>query len=220
MPRGRGAPANPAPCRTITGGATARSTTVVGAAGHGAGIDDEVEHASEGIANALGVVERLDRAGQDQRRRQDRLAQLGEQRLRDRMVRDAHADGAALRVLEAARDFARRRQQERERAGRTLPDDPELPVVEPREMADRRKIAQHQRQVVLVVEAANLPDAPRGHGVAEMAAERVARIGRIRDDAAVAQDRRRLPDQARLRVGGVNLEELGHARAGCRRKPE
>jgi hypothetical protein len=40
------------------------------------------------------------------------------------------------------------------------------------------------------------------------AAERVARIRRIRDHAAVAQDRRSLPDESRLRVGGMNVEEL------------
>ena len=128
------------------------------------------------------------------------------------MVGNAHADGAALRVLEAPRHLARRRQQERERAGRPLADDPELPVVEPREVADLGQVAQHERQMMPFVDAADLPDAPRRVGVADVAAERVARIGRIGDHAAVAQDRRRLPDQARLRVGRVNLEELGHSR--------
>ena len=73
-----------------------------------------------------------------------------------------------------------------------------------REAPDVGQVAQHQRQVMRVVDAANLPDAPGGLGVAELAAQRIARIGRIGDDAAVAQDRRRLPDQARLRVRRVD----------------
>ena len=48
-----------------------------------------------------------------------------------------------------------------------------------------------------------------------LAAERVARIRRIGDDAAVAQDLGRLPDQPRLRMRGVDGEELGHGRGVC-----
>ena len=42
--------------------------------------------------------------------------------------------------------------------------------------------------------------------VADAAAERVAGIGRVGDDAAVAQDRRRLPDQPRLRMVGWTVK--------------
>ena len=80
----------------------------------GAGVDDEVEHAAERVADRLGVVQRLGRAGQDQRRRQDRLAQLREQRLHDGVIRHAHADRAALRMLQPPRHLARCRQQEGE----------------------------------------------------------------------------------------------------------
>ena len=62
------------------------------------------------------------------------------------------------------------------------------------------------------VDAANLANAPRRRRVADVAAERVARIGRIGDDPARPQDRRRLPDEPRLRIGGMHLEELGHDR--------
>ena len=136
----------------------------------------------------------------------------GQQRLHDRVIRHAHADRAALRVLQPPRHFARRRQQEREAPGRALADDPELPVVELREMADLGQVAQHERQVVRVVDAADLADPLRRRRVAEVAAERVARIGRVGDHAAVAQDRRRLPDEPRLRIGGVNVEELAMTR--------
>ncbi len=64
------------------------------------------------------------------------------------------------------------------------------------------------------VEAANLANAPGGRRIAEMASERVAGIGGVGDDPALPQDRRRLPDEPRLRIGGMHVEELGHGQRG------
>ena len=63
-----------------------------------------------------------------------------------------------------------------------------------------------------VADAPYLADPLRGARIAEMTPERVARIGRIRDDPAVAQDIGRLPDQARLRVDRMDLEGRRHGR--------
>ena len=41
-------------------------------------------------------------------------------------------------------------------------------------MADLRQVAQHEREEMTFVDAANLADAPGGRGVADVAAERVA----------------------------------------------
>ena len=109
------------------------------------------------------------------------------------MVGNTHPDGASFRVLQPARDLARGRQHEREAPGGSLADEPELPVVEAREMADFAQIAQHERQMVLVADAANAPDALRRGSIAQLASQRVSGVCRIRDDAAGAQDRRRLP---------------------------
>jgi hypothetical protein len=46
--------------------------------------------------------------------------------------------------------------------------------------------------------------------VAELAAQGIARIGRIDDDAAVADDIDSLPDQPLLRIVGMDTEEQGH----------
>ena len=113
--RGRAAPDRRAPRRMIVGASLARSTTVVGSAGHGAGVDDERRARCRARSRiVVGVVQRLVVAGQDQRRRQDRLAQLREQR-RDHRMRPARARRSccALRCWSASRHFARRRQQER-----------------------------------------------------------------------------------------------------------
>jgi hypothetical protein len=45
---------------------------------------------------------------------------------------------------------------------------------------------------------------------AEVTPQRVAGIGRVHDHAAGAQDFRGAAHEARLRVGGMNGEELGH----------
>ncbi len=81
-------------------------------------------------------------------------------------------------------------------------------------MTDLRKIPQHECQVVSFVDAADLPDAPGRRRVADVAAERIARVRGIGDHAAGAQDGRRLPDETRLGIGGVHLEELSHDRRG------
>ena len=72
------------------------------------------------------------------------------------MFGNAHTDGAAPGMLQAPRDFARRGQQERVAPGDALLDDAELPVVEHRVATDLGEIAAHEREVMLVVDAAKL----------------------------------------------------------------
>jgi len=61
---------------------------------------------------------------------------------------------------------------------------------------------------------------PGRRRVADVAAERIARVRGIGDHAASAQDGRRLPDETRLGIGGVHLEELSHDRRGDPRLAE
>ena len=70
--------------------------------------------------------------------------------------------------------------------------------------------------MMIVADAANLADSLRRRQVAQVAAEGIARIGRIGDDAAVAENARGLANQARLRIDRMYLEELSHE---SRRKP-
>ncbi|MNS97339.1 hypothetical protein D3C86_1581350 [compost metagenome] len=65
--------------------------------------------------------------------------------------------------------------------------------------------------MVLVVDAAQPAQALHGRLVVERAGQRVAGVGRQRDQPALAQDLRGLLDQARLRVERMNLEVLGHS---------
>ena len=106
------------------------------------GVDDEIERAADGI---LGSLRRRSAA---RSRPAGSASTTGSVRPSSASSacttgcsRHAHADRAALRMLQAPRHLARRRQQEREAARRPLAHDPELPVVEPGEMADLGQVA-------------------------------------------------------------------------------
>src|SRR5690606_25462511 len=78
------------------------------------------------------------------------------------------------------------------------------------EEAQLRQVAAHQGEVVLVIETPQAADALQRALVAQLAAQRVGRVGRVGDHAAGAQDLHRLLDQPRLGVLRVNLEKLAH----------
>jgi len=63
---------------------------------------------------------------------------------------------------------------------------------------------------VILAGIANAADALHGFLVADRAAERIARIRGVDDDAAVAQDFRRKPAQAYLWILRVYLQILTH----------
>jgi len=63
---------------------------------------------------------------------------------------------------------------------------------------------------LFLVESANPADPFNGVLIVEMARERVAGIGRQRDNAAIIDDLHRLVDQARLRIVRMNSKELRH----------
>ena len=111
-------------------------------------------------------------------------------------------------VLQAPRHFARRRKQEGEAPGHALLDNAKLPVVELRIPPHLRQVAAYQRQVVLVVDLAQSANATDRLRVANPTSQCIARIGRIRDNAAVAHDRRRAPYQAALRIYRMDREVL------------
>jgi hypothetical protein len=113
-------------------------------------------------------------------------------------------------MLHATRHFVSRAQQKCEAPRRTLADDSELPIVHACEAADLREIAAHQRKVMSSVHTSQLSDATGRLGVADPATERITGVGGVSDDAAVLQHRSGDPQQAELRVGGMDPEALRH----------
>ena len=144
--------------------------------------------------------------GQDERRAHERLAELTQQQLRHGVIRNAHADGAPLLVLQAPRRLAGGSQEKGIGPGQAGLQQPELPGVEVREPADLGEIGADQGEMVVAVRPAQAADALQGILVADVPPERVAGIGGIGNDAALAQDVRRLADEARLGRDGMKVE--------------
>jgi len=76
--------------------------------------------------------------------------------------------------------------------------------------AQLAQIGAHQGEVVSQIDLADGEDTFHGFLIAHLAAERVAGVGGVHDDSAVADDVGGLFDQAFLRVVGVDGEELCH----------
>jgi hypothetical protein len=175
------------------------------------GVDDQVHLVLEPGAHRFGFRERTWLAREQQRGRQHRLVELCEQRVRHRMRRHAHAD--RLLARQAPRHFPARAQNEGVAARRSAFHQLELRVIDDGVLGHLRKVTAHQRQVVSLVDRPDTAQALEPFRVRAIAAKRVAGIGWIGDDAAVAHDVRRLADEPLLRMGRVDGEKLGHQRA-------
>jgi hypothetical protein len=96
-----------------------------------------------------------------------------------------------------------------------LLDDSKLPVVEQRVTANFDEVATDQRQV-MVADAAEVTECVRGGGIADVAAQRIARIGGIGDDPPAAHDGGCLSNQPCLGIERMDREVLGHGYGwGC-----
>src|SRR5690606_35876721 len=122
----------------------------------------------------------------------------------------AQADGAPLRMLQPFRQFAGRFENEYITAGRGRLQQAKLPVVDPRIRGQLGKIAADQREMMTCVDAADGADALHRALVTDVAAERITGVGRIHDNAAAADDFRRAPDQAWLRIVRMDGKKLRH----------
>ena len=199
-------PSSPLPARTITGGVTDRSTTVVGSRPQ----SPPSRMASTSCARRAAISrpgsERLRIPADQQRRAHDRLLELREQQPRHRVRGNAHADGAAARVLQAARGLARGAQEKGVGPGQAGAQHAELPGLQAREPPDLRQIGAHQREMVVAVGLADAPHALERRAVAQMPPQGVAGVGRVGDQPPGAQDLGRPADQARLRIDRVQLQ--------------
>ena len=90
--------------------------------------------------------------------------------------------------------------------GRVRAQQPILPVVDHRVLADVRQIAAHQGEMMIAIRLADVADALERRLVADVAAERIAGIRRIDDHAAAAQGLGRLTYEAALRRYRMQLQ--------------
>ena len=113
-------------------------------------------------------------------------------------------------MRQAPRHLARGAQDERIAAGRCALEEAKARVVDDGVGGDLRQVAAHQRQVVTRIHVPHAAQALDRAGVPEMAAQRVAGVGRIGDQPAAAHDLSGAAHQPRLRVSGMDREILRH----------
>ena len=138
----------PFPARMTRGASPVRSTTVVGTIPH--------EPQSSTRSTACSSAARMSRAsfsgssapGSSSVEDRTGSLKLREQGLHDTVIGNAHAYGLAARMLQPFRHFARRAQYEGVAAVRRRLEQPELPVVHARVLADLREIAADEREMV------------------------------------------------------------------------
>ena len=141
-----------------------------------------------------------------------RLAKLFEHRGDQGVIRNTDTDGPTLRVLQHLWQLPSGWQDKGVRSRCQRLDEPECPVIDLRIDANLGKITANQREVVFLVGFANPVNSIDGLLVTDTASEGIARIGRVRDQVPIPNAFHDLPDPTRLRVTGVNFDQLGHAR--------
>ena len=175
-----------------------------------AGVDHGVDGRVELLLDLPALGQRLVVARQQQRRRQQRLPQLGEDRLRHDVGRDAHPHGLLARVQQPPRHLPGGGEDERVAARRRRLHRAEHRLAHVHELAELGEVPADQREVVTVVELADRADPVDALTVADLAAQRVAGVGRVGHEAAAADEVDDLADRAPLRIHGMNVEVPRH----------
>ena len=162
----------------------------------------------ETCADVLRVAERQWIARQDESRAHERLAEFREQRERHGMIGYADADRAAALMLNPARRLPRCGKQERIRSRSACLEQAKLGRVDARIPAGLPDTAADEREVMIPVRLAYPPYPLERSLVADLAAERVAGVGRVGNDASLAHDRCGATNEPRLGIRRVEREQL------------
>ena len=121
-------------------------------------------------------------------------------------------DRSSLRILQHFRDLTGRRQDERVGPWRERLDQSVRPVVDARVGTDLGQVCTHQREIVVLVCLPNTPDALDCLAIANVTAECIARICRIRDQRATLYIPHHHGYASCLRVVRMTFDEFRHAR--------
>ena len=174
----------------------------------GAAVDDDIQFMLQGVANVPGVGHRPFLVREKQGDAHDGFAQNSQQGLNDAVAGYAQSDGLTFGVYEAFGRFLGGREDERVGAGCGVLEQAEGAVVHPGVDRQFLEIPADQREVVILVGIADTPDAVQGGFVSQVAAQGVAGIGGVGDDAALADDFYGAGDEAWLGIVRVDVEEL------------
>ena len=163
-------------------------------------VDHDINVPAQPVANFFGVRQRERIARQQERGAHERLAKRTYEQLSDFVVRDANADRALLRVLQALRQFVGSFEDECVRTWRQRLEQPIGGILDTRINRNIGEIPTGEREVVVTFDAAQSTNTLERTLVAQMPAERVARVRRISDDTALSKDLRSAVQQAQLQL--------------------
>jgi len=128
------------------------------------------------------------------------------------MIRDPDANGLPLRILQAARNFPRRLEDEGIGPRRVGLQQAIAPVLDVGEGGNLGQVPAHEREIVVLAGLPDLLQASGGLAIAEVPAKRIAGIRGVNDQAVAAEHLHGLLDQAALGIHGMDVKALGHAR--------
>jgi len=128
------------------------------------------------------------------------------------MVGYSKPDRPPLGILQSFGHFSRGGQNEGIWARRERLDQSVGPIVDSRVYADFRQVGANQREIVLLVRAADPMDSVNRLLVTNVTAECIAGIRRVGDKASIADDLHNSLHPARLRVRRMNFDEFRHGR--------
>jgi len=172
----------------------------------GAAVKQRIKRRTQARLNVVGIVQRQLVARQHQGRAHDGLAQLFEQQLRHRVIRNPNPDGAALLVLQPTRRLTGCLEQEGIRPRCRGLEQAKLWGIYFRVLGDLGQIPAYEGEVMMPVGLSDSPDSFERILIADVAPEGIARVGWIGDDPTPTQEIGRLLDKAPLRIFRMQFE--------------
>src|SRR5882672_5851620 len=122
------------------------------------------------------------------------------------MIGHTYANGVALGIEQTFWHFPARFENECIAARRGRLERPVLYVVDDRVLPELREVAADQREMMMRIQLADATHALHGALVADLAAQRIAGIGRIYHQSAVAHDFDRATNESLLGIFGMYRE--------------
>ena len=163
------------------------------------------------IPDVIGIGHRIFIPGKGQGRAHQGFIERLQERLRNRMVRHPETNGLALRLHQPFGHIPGRLQYERVGTGGGITHQSIGGIVYPGISAQLGQVAAHQREIMVISQSTDPPDALHGLLVSQLTAQRISRIRGIHHDTATLNDVNRLLYQTSLWCLGVDGKKLAHS---------
>ena len=163
------------------------------------------------ITDVIRVGHRVFIPRERQRRTHQRLIKRVQERLRNRMIGHPETNRLALRLHQPFGHIPGRLQYERVGTGGGITQQSIGGIVYPGISAQLGQVAAHQREIMVISQSTDPPDALHGLFVSQLTAQRISRVRGVHHDTATLNDVDRLLYQTSLRSLGVDGKKLAHS---------